>query len=146
MVFCHSRNVVLIKFLVNDLKLDVTETGYRGRNPFLAAVVDGKREHLEFLESVEPELKFGVDIDGETALSLAAYHRQLDIVEFLVNNLGVEITEKAYQNAKDFSNDEVVEFFESRCIFDPVLNCVQNGVTMTFTTTTTKKPWWMGWG
>ena len=60
-----------VQFLIEEVAMDETKTGYRGKNCFLAAATSNKLETLKYLNSKFPTLKNGRDEDGNTASDLS---------------------------------------------------------------------------
>ena len=53
-----------VQFLIEEIGINPTETGFQGRNCFLSAARGRKIETLKYLNSDFPELKNGLDDEG----------------------------------------------------------------------------------
>ena len=82
-----------VKFLIEEIGMNPTETGFDGRNCFLNAAYGGKIETLEYLNSNFAALKNARDDQQSTALTLAAYAADKDTVQFLIEEVGMSAEE-----------------------------------------------------
>merc|ERR1712178_422491 len=62
-------------------------TGIKGRNCIQSAVLGGKTDTLEYLHSLDNSLRYHKDNDGNTAMTLAVLHSNLETVKCLVEKL-----------------------------------------------------------
>ena len=62
-------------------------TGVKGRNCVQSAVLGGKTDTLEYLHSLDNSLRYHKDNDGNTAMTLAVLHSNLETVKCLVEKL-----------------------------------------------------------
>ena len=80
----ESRNET-IKNLLEDIKIDIKETCYNGRNCVLKAVSADRLDILKHLHSIDDTLIMAKDHDGETALCLACRFVSKSMVEYWPN-------------------------------------------------------------
>ena len=85
--------VEIVKLLVEEFKVDITEIGFEGANCFLAAVRGDKPETMQFLHSVNKELCLKTNDHGDTALMIACYAADIEIVKLLINEFNADATE-----------------------------------------------------
>merc|ERR1712110_1202135 len=80
-----------VQFLIEEAGLNPSVVGFEGRNAFLCAAAGGQLETLRYLNSINPSLKNARDDDHYTALWLAAYYGKTEVVNYLTNELKLEI-------------------------------------------------------
>ena len=61
-----------VEFLITELKVDIHETGFLGRNCFLQAATGGKIETMKYLNSIDATLTRARGTDDSTSLTLAS--------------------------------------------------------------------------
>jgi len=75
-------NTKMVKFLIEELGMDVTETGYEGRNCFLSAVISGNLETVVYLNERHPNFMHDQNTYDE-AIKIASRKKYADIEIFL---------------------------------------------------------------
>merc|ERR1712038_1589829 len=114
------HGVEAIQYLIEELEMNVNETGLFGRNCFLQAAEGGKIETMRYLNLVNPELKNDRDDDENTALSLAASHADLETVEFLVEEMEINVNEtgklgrNSFLFAAEHNKIEIMKYLDSK--------------------------------
>ena len=91
-----------VQFLIEEIRMNPTETGFQGRNCFLEAAYGGKIETLKYLNLKYPELKNERDDLGRTALTLAAKFADKDTVQYLIQEVRMSTTETGYKGRNCF--------------------------------------------
>ena len=87
-----NADLETVKFLVEEMKMNVRAVGEFGRNCFLTAASVGRIEIMRYLNSIDDSLKYHRDNYNETAWSLAKSKVSWDkeeIVEFFSKELNV---------------------------------------------------------
>ena len=105
--------------MITELKVDIRETGYNGRNCFLSAVRGSKIDTMKYLHSIDETLCQARDITKSTALNLACLYSSKETIECLINEFGVDIHETGYRNwncllsAVAYGRKEIIEYLIS---------------------------------
>ena len=99
-----------VRFLIDEFKLDVRETGHKERNCFFAAIEGGKIDLLKYLHSVNETLVNATDDDGSTALIFASAVGSKESVQWLIEKT------KVNHHGTDFNGMNCV-FAAIRCGF-----------------------------
>ena len=118
-----------IKFLLEELKMNVYEKGQNGRNCFLQAAIGDKYEILRYLSTNYPKVKNGRDYRGNNGLHLAAIFADTRTVKLLVEEIrmNMKITGKLGGNclllAAEAGQLKTVKYLDS---INPNLKWQQN--------------------
>ena len=84
---------ITLRYLLEDLELDLQQTGQYGRNVFHKAVFN-KTHGLQIAKLInekDGELKFQKDADGDTALTLCAESGDEKTMKYLLGDLKLDI-------------------------------------------------------
>jgi ankyrin repeat protein len=120
-VFANKETV---QILVEEMGLNVSDVDFLGRNSFLSAVEGSKIETLRYLNSKDPTLKNARDNVGDTALRLASWSANKETVQFLVEEMGLNISDVGFLGRNSFlaavvgSKIETLRYLNSK---DPTL-------------------------
>jgi NADH:ubiquinone oxidoreductase subunit E len=92
---CYKNtNLDIIKYLANDLGMDVTHTDNDGNNGFTLACM--KNTNLDVIKYLVNDLEMDVthtNNNGGNGFTLACYENiNLDVIKYLVNDLGMDMT------------------------------------------------------
>ena len=98
----HSADTATVQFLIEEIQVEINETAFKGRNCFLLAAEEGNIEMMSYLNSKNSELKNGKDNNNDTALHLAVIYADLEIVQFLIEEIKVKINETDYKGRNCF--------------------------------------------
>ena len=94
-----------VQFLIEEVgmnPLSMTQKGYDERNCFLSAASGAKIGTLKYLNTNFLELKNKRDSQESTALTLAAYFADKNTVQFLVEEVGMNVTETGTESSNCF--------------------------------------------
>ena len=86
--YASKKTVV---FLIDELKLDIQELGYSGRNCILTAIIGDKIETVHFLNSIDNNLIKAKDDKGWSALFLATAAASEEMVQVLVEKFDADV-------------------------------------------------------
>ena len=84
---CGFSDLETVKFLIEEIQIDICQTGYNGRNCFLNAASVGKIKTMRYIDSKNSDLKYGRDNDGNSVLTLA---KNNETQRFLINEMKME--------------------------------------------------------
>ena len=82
----------IVVFLIDRLGMNPIIEGQYGQNCFLKACYGGHIEIVKYLAGRYPELKHSVDENNDNGLHLAVWQGKIDIVVFLIDELGMDPT------------------------------------------------------
>ena len=91
----------IVQFLLEELKLEseANPNGPFNRTSFLSAVVGGKIETLKYLNAINSSLKYDLDSNKGSALTLAGLFGKQNTVEYLLDELKIDpLTNSGYGN------------------------------------------------
>ena len=91
-----------VKFLIEGLGMSVTKHRCDSRNCFLSAALGGKIETMKYLNSNFPELKYQRDNWNDTSLTSAAWVSNKETVQFLIEEMEINVTETGYEGRNCF--------------------------------------------
>jgi len=93
---CRSASKETVELLLDVIKVDIYETGFRGRNCFLSAAEGGKFDTMQYLFSKNKNLCREKDEENDTALTLASRSGTKETVEFLIGKVKLNIQETGF--------------------------------------------------
>ena len=96
-------NLESIKYFIEEAGVDISQTGWDGRNSFMMAIRFSREpefgqndeiEILEYLNEQDPELKNARDDSSSTPLTLSCERATLAAVQYLVETLNMDVFEE----------------------------------------------------
>ena len=105
------RDLGIMKYLL-DKGADPYIDDDNGKNSFLWACGVGDVDVIKMLVQADPDLVNSLDIDGANGLHIAAGSNNLEVFEYLVNDLGIDVnsTNEYGEKVLDYAEkDEAIE-------------------------------------
>ena len=90
---CWASDIETVQFLIEEMKININEAGGHGRNCFHKAASAKNIETMRFLNSRNPDLKNYRDKHQDTALTLACWESDIKTVQFMVEDMQININE-----------------------------------------------------
>ena len=91
-------------FLTEELGMQnqINLTGYSGRNIFLRAAERKDINTIRYIDSLNPDLKYSRDNDNNTALNLAAYKSNKEMVQLFIEEYNFNVNHTGYLDRNIF--------------------------------------------
>ena len=88
----QDSNRATMQYLIVDMGLNITDIGYNGRNCFMLAIYGKQTGLLRFIDAKDPDQKFAIDDDKNTALTVAGGFADEKTFKLLIEDFGMNIT------------------------------------------------------
>ena len=86
-----SSSKEIVQWLIEEVKCDILETGFKGGNCILAAIAYDEIETVNYLHSVDGNLIKAKDENGIDALMLAIVNASVEMIQLLIEKCDLDV-------------------------------------------------------